>query len=81
MWMVGSAAACPAFVTLILNANWASASSHMVGMGTRQDGNFELEELLDLWREFGPAPIRDLVNRALPNANRFKVNALGQSAR
>jgi hypothetical protein len=39
------------------------------------------EELLDLWREFGPAPIWNHVNRALPNANRFKVYALGQSAR
>jgi hypothetical protein len=39
------------------------------------------EELLDLWREFGPAPTWNYVNRALPNANRFKVNALGQFAR
>jgi hypothetical protein len=39
------------------------------------------EELLDLWREFGPAPIWNQANRALSNANRFKVNALGPTLR
>jgi hypothetical protein len=71
----------PALRHLILEAAWASASSHMVGMGTRQTGISTWEELLDLWREFGPALIWNRVNRALQNANRFKVNALGQSAR
>jgi hypothetical protein len=39
------------------------------------------EELLDLWRGFGPTPIWNHANRALSNANRFKVNASGQLAR
>jgi hypothetical protein len=42
------------------------------------------EELLDLCREsereFGPAPIWNYAYRALPNVNRFWVNALEQSA-
>jgi hypothetical protein len=64
-----------------VGARVSDPSSQKRGMGTRQDGDFDLGRITRLWREFGPAPTWNYVNRALPNANRFKVNALGQSAR
>jgi hypothetical protein len=40
--MLGSAVRQPCMRRPILEAPWARASSHMVGMGTRQDGIFRL---------------------------------------
>jgi hypothetical protein len=49
---------------------WASRPAGKTGISTWEE-LLDPELLLDLWREFGPAPIWNYANRALPNVNRF----------
>jgi hypothetical protein len=72
----------------VLTSRWRGGGPvRSEGWGTPKSGIstweelLNWEELLDLWREFGPPVISIYAYRALPNVNPFQVNLLEQSAR